>query len=453
MKKKILPTLLSVSLLLILWQVIAMAIGFPAIFPTIPELCLNIIKLLSSDSFYRELGATILRGLVGFGISFIIAFGLAVISNFSVFWKSFFHPILVVIRSIPVISLVLLALLWFNPSNLPVFIAVLTMLPILYQNILNGLEHTDLRLLEMARVFGKSETEVFFHIYLPAARKIIFGGISTAMGFGWRAVIIGEVLAQPVSGIGTGMKLAQTYINVSELMAWTFIAIAVSYIFEFGIKLLGKTRLKYISFSKHKFIKSTDYKFIEIENITKKFNEKNVLSSFSQRFETPTVYCLNSVSGSGKTTLLRIISGLERPDNGVVKMDKMYSIAYSFQDVRLLPWLTVFDNILFAMRSTGLQAHKLIAELSNNFELSEHLHKFPHQLSGGQQQRVGLIRALAAQSSVLLLDEPLNGLDNELKQKTISFLAQWIASHKVLVIWATHENIRSEYIHVKCISW
>ena len=61
-------------------------------------------------------------------------------------------------------------------------------------------------------------------------------------------------------------------------MAWTFIAIAVSYIFEFGIKLLGKTRLKYISFSKHKFIKSTDYKFIEIENITKCKNPRCITS-------------------------------------------------------------------------------------------------------------------------------------------------------------------------------
>lgn len=453
MFKKLFPTLLAILFLLVLWQIIAVAIGFPAIFPTIPALFLNIFRLIVSDRFYAELGATILRGLAGFGMAFIIAFILASVSNFSEFWKAFFHPVLVVIRSIPVISLVLLALLWFNPSNLPVFIAVLTMLPILYQNILNGFEHVDIRLLEMARVFGKTELEVFYHIYLPGARKIIFAGISTAMGFGWRAVIIGEVLAQPISGIGTDMKLAQTYINVSELMAWTFIAVAVSYIFEFLIKILEKIKLKYISFVKNNPTVCSDNKLVEIQCLSKQFNQKVVFSSFSQRFETPVVYCLNSASGSGKTTFLRIVSGLEKPDKGIVKTDKEYSVAYSFQDVRLLPWLTVFDNIMFGMKISGSQAHQTIVELADNMEVAEHLHKFPHQLSGGQQQRVGLIRALAAQPDVLLLDEPLNGLDNDLKQKTISFLTQWIAHHKVLVIWATHEKISSAYSDIKYINW
>lgn len=449
MLRKILPTLLAILSLLIIWQLISLWVGFPAIFPSLPDLFKNIADLLISDYFFSQLSATVLRGLVGFGISFIVAFIAATTASFSTFWKAFFQPFIVVIRSIPVISLVLIALLWFAPSNLPVFIALLTMLPILYQNILSGLEQTDKRLVEMATVFGKSEAEIFHLIYMPSARKIIFAGVSTAMGFGWRAIIIGEVLAQPLRGIGTSMKQAQAYINVSELIAWTVVAIGVSYLFEFLIKGLEKLKTNPHLNTKYNKTQSFEIKEIKITNLIKRFNNLLVLNSYNQSFKSTTINCLKSPSGSGKTTLLRVISGLEKADGGSAKMKDNYSIAYSFQDVRLLPWLTVEENIFFGMNAEESESHKLLFELLEAFELTDHAHKFPHELSGGQQQRVGLIRALAAQSDVLLLDEPLTGLDDELKIKIIVFVSEWVANHKPLVLWATHENISTKNIEIK----
>lgn len=69
-------------------------------------------------------------------------------------------------------------------------------------------------------------------MYIPAVMPFITSGASSAMGIGWRAIIIGEVLSQPVYGIGTRMQLAQTYLNVEVLIAWTLLAIALSYLFE-----------------------------------------------------------------------------------------------------------------------------------------------------------------------------------------------------------------------------
>jgi len=125
MIKKLIPTLLAVSFLLLSWQLVAIGIGYPDIFPTLPDLFKNTGLLLVSADLYPALLYTVLRGLTGFFLSFIFAFTFALMSAFSSFWKAFFHPILVVIRSIPVISLVLIALLWFSPPNLPVFIACL----------------------------------------------------------------------------------------------------------------------------------------------------------------------------------------------------------------------------------------------------------------------------------------------------------------------------------------
>ncbi len=86
-------------------------------------------------------------------------------------------------------------------------------------------------------------------------------------------------------------------------------------------------------------------------------------------------------------------------------------------------------------------------------ELTSHSHKYPHELSGGQQQRVNLARALAAQSDVLLLDEPLNGLDTELKIRLLEFIGEWIFIYKPLIIWATHEDIKINGLEVREISF
>ena len=199
-------TLFGILFLIVLWQGFAMLVGQPELFPSVTELAAGLFNLFKSGSFYTDLAFTILRGLLGFTIALILALTLAATALHHDFWKNFFHPLVVTIRSIPVISFVLIALLWISPPGLPVFIAFFTMFPILYQNILSGLEHTDIKLIEMSVVFRKTGLQRFIYIYLPAARTLIFSGISTALGFGWRAVIIGEVLAGPVHGIGTSIK-------------------------------------------------------------------------------------------------------------------------------------------------------------------------------------------------------------------------------------------------------
>ncbi|HET7733393.1 MAG TPA: hypothetical protein VFK73_06080, partial [Paludibacter sp.] len=151
-KSNLIPILLSILSLGVAWELIALQIGFPAIFPSLIDLLKETGRLIVRDNFFIEITFTILRGIIGIVFAFFLAFILATIAAFSSFWKAFLHPLIVVSRSIPVISLVLIALLWFSPTQLPVFIALITMFPILYQNILTGLEQTDKRYLEMATV-------------------------------------------------------------------------------------------------------------------------------------------------------------------------------------------------------------------------------------------------------------------------------------------------------------
>ena len=433
----------------------AIHIGFPFIFPSLLDLGKQIFVLFQSNDFLLSVSVTIFRGIIGFSFAFVMSLILATIALSSKFWKSFFQPLIVIARSIPVISFVLIALLWFSPPNLPVFIAVITMFPILYQNILTGFEQTDNKWLEMAKVFGKSPGKRFFSIYLPASKSIIFDGMSTSMGFGWRAIIIGEVLAQPLHGIGTSMKQAQAYINISELIAWTVVAVAVSYLFEFIFRFIRKIKIK------NKFPENVDSNFdsnrqvnakslkIKIKNINKEFTDRTVFISFTEDFDNDTLNFIKGISGKGKTTLFRLISGLDNPDSGEIFHPETISFGYSFQDTRLLPWLTVSENIAYGIGRgfNKKENFKLVGYLLDKLELTEHSNNYPLELSGGQQQRVNLARALASQSDILLLDEPLTGLDIELKSRIIDFLSAWIKVYCPLVIWATHEEIHLTNLH------
>lgn len=442
------PALLSILLLVLLWEVSARLVDKPALFPTLTGLAGGLLELLQSSAFYLALWHTLLRGVIGFILAFMMALGLSAIALHHPFWKSFFHPLVVIIRSVPVISIVLIALLWLSPPHLPAFIALFTMFPVLYQSMLSGLEHTDPKLVEMARVYRKSGLGRFQLIYLPSARKLILSGVATAMGFGWRAVIIGEVLSGPLHGIGTGMKRAQSYIDMTELLSWTILAVLISFAFESLLKQAAKRSnhpgLKVNLKSTQSATHTPAIKTIKAINLNKSFNKVPVIVQLNEDFSNEKIQLLGSASGTGKTTLLKLIGRLHRMDSGELHLPADARIGWAFQDLRLIPWLTVEENVCFAFPhyphiSSGERerCRKLLTEL----ELLSQIDKLPEELSGGQQQRVAMARAMVMPNDVLLLDEPLNGLDTALKDKTIAIISDYITQYQPIVLWATHEEL------------
>lgn len=233
-------TLLSVAFLIALWKAGAVALDSELILPSPEHTLLAVTELIMEKQFLSIIGATILRGLVGFAISFLLAMALGIIAGMNSRFNAFLQPILVTIRSTPVISLILLALIWFDVDQVPVFIALLTMFPFICTNIIEGIRNINPDLVEMAYVYRVRNRKIITNIYIPGIYPFIFSGISSAMGFGWRAIIIGEVLSQPTYGIGTFMQNAQTYLLVDKVIAWTIIAILLSYLFEQIIRLVEK---------------------------------------------------------------------------------------------------------------------------------------------------------------------------------------------------------------------
>lgn len=236
---------ISVAIMLLLWEVASLTLGSEQILPGPATTLKTTILLFAEKSFWTVIGSTILRGLIGFAIAVVAGIALGIVGGLKPKFDAFMQPWVVVMRSVPVVAFILLALIWFKSSSVPVFIGLLTMFPMIYSNIVNGIHNVDAKLIEMARFYQVSDRRIVTEVYIPAIAPYAVSGISNAVGIGWRAIIVGEVLSQPQYGIGTFMQSAQAFLQVDKVIAWTVIAVLLSFIFERLIRLGERKLLKW----------------------------------------------------------------------------------------------------------------------------------------------------------------------------------------------------------------
>ncbi|MCR5402443.1 MAG: ATP-binding cassette domain-containing protein [Butyrivibrio sp.] len=163
---------------------------------------------------------------------------------------------------------------------------------------------------------------------------------------------------------------------------------------------------------------------IEVKDVTKAFDGKNVINDFSLDIEEEHSYIITGPSGCGKTTLLRIILGLEKPDSGTVKLLGDYKYPYInagvvFQEDRLCDDFDAVTNVTMVSRKVFRET--VIEDLKKLLP-EEELFKPVRELSGGQRRRVSIVRACAIPSDILIMDEPFTGLDDDMRKKTIEFI-------------------------------
>lgn len=149
------------------------------------------------------------------------------------------------------------------------------------------------------------------------------------------------------------------------------------------------------------------------------------------------IVCLWGASGCGKTTALRLLAGLEKPISG--KVSDVKRVAMVFQEDRLLPWCTALENVML-IGAEETVAYELLMALGLTVE---EMTALPSHLSGGQQRRVALARALAADSDLLLLDEPFNGLDEDTWQDVIPLLRKVAESRPIVLVTHIREQVQA----------
>jgi NitT/TauT family transport system permease protein len=230
----------GIAVLLIVWKIISVATASNNLVPSPEDTLFTFLQIAFSKSSMADLFSTVLRGLAGFLIAFVLAFITGILSGWRTGIHAFLKPLLIVLRSTPVVAFILLLLIWFETDRVPVIIAFITMFPILYTNITRGMQEVDTSFKEMIQVYGLSRMDKLRSVYLPSISAFVFSGASTALGFGWRAIIIGEVLSQPVYGIGSRMREAYGYFEVQEVISWAILAVLLSFVFDILLSGLEK---------------------------------------------------------------------------------------------------------------------------------------------------------------------------------------------------------------------
>ena len=194
---------------------------------------------------------------------------------------------------------------------------------------------------------------------------------------------------------------------------------------------------------------------LKLENVHKSFGEHEVLRGIDLDVAEHEVVCLIGASGSGKSTLLRCVNLLEEIDAGRIVIDDVditarrvdvdrirRRIGIVFQAFNLFPHMTVLDNVTLAPRKVlgrpRAEAERAATELLDRFGLADKRNDVPDLLSGGQQQRVAIVRALAMDPDLLLLDEVTSALDPELVSEVLNVVRELAAGGMTMVI-ATHE--------------
>lgn len=175
---------------------------------------------------------------------------------------------------------------------------------------------------------------------------------------------------------------------------------------------------------------------LRLRNIYKGYDRKVIFSGFNLDIREGVTTGIHGASGCGKTTLLNIIGGLVTPENGLVEGTENKTFSYIFQEPRLLPWLTVRQNVEFVLDSSCRDKADFYIKLVGLQGFEDY---YPAQLSGGMSQRVSVARAFAVPSDIILMDEPFGGIDVNLKKNIIEKFQQICENDKRTVIFVTHD--------------
>lgn len=204
----------------------------------------RLLELLPTASFWRTLLHSTGHILGGFLLACILGVLLAAAAGRFRWVRELVEPLTAAVKAVPVASFVILALLWLEPSKLPLFIALLTVFPPVYLNVLEGISQIDQSLLEMAQVFRVPALRRIWRIDLPAVLPHLRAAVSLGAGMCWKAGTAAEVIAISGGGIGERLYTAKVYFQTPDLFAWTLVIAVVSAGFEriclWGLDRLGR---------------------------------------------------------------------------------------------------------------------------------------------------------------------------------------------------------------------
>ena len=226
---------------LLLWQLTAAIVDSEFLFPSPTSVIKRLSELAVTADFWNAAAYSLGRISLGCAGGIIVGTLFGALTAFSKPLYEFFSPLLVTVKTTPVASFIILLLVWVKRSGIPIVIAFLMVVPILWSNVAEGLRNADRQLLEAAKIFRFTRMQKIKGVYIPSVRPSFTAGCTTAIGFSWKAGIAAEILAIPPDTVGYNLYYAKINLEYDDLFAWTAAVIAMSFLLEKAVvKILKK---------------------------------------------------------------------------------------------------------------------------------------------------------------------------------------------------------------------
>ncbi len=236
----------TVVMIVIVYAIISKVVGVELIAPSVGSTLKEFFAMFGKGEFYKAVGGTLWRAFIAYVLSFVLAFALAALTKL---WKPLrraFSPIVALIRVLPTMSLILLALIWFNSFQSTVLVAFCIVFPMLYTGFCDAIESVDKDLIEMSRVYAVDKRRLVTKLYIPQALPSVFTSVKSSIGLNLKLIISAEVLAQTADSMGLYMQLAKINLDTAVLLAWTIVAILLGGLFEGIVTLIQKKAVKWL---------------------------------------------------------------------------------------------------------------------------------------------------------------------------------------------------------------
>lgn len=241
--KKAVAAILITFFWLSAWQLISIYLDNALLVVSPLTVFKRLFQLSKELTFWKVILTSFYRIAAGFLTGTLAGILLAAISyKFKIIYL-LIKPLMNIVRATPVASFIIFLWVWSKNTNIPIIISFLMVLPIVFGNVLKGIEQTDKKLLEMAKVFQLTNYKKTSDIYLPSIKPFFISAAINAIGLAWKAGIAAEVLCRPKNSIGSFLQDSKIYLETADLFAWTLTVIIISMVLEaVMVKLLNKMR-------------------------------------------------------------------------------------------------------------------------------------------------------------------------------------------------------------------
>lgn len=220
------------SFYFILWQGIAMMVNQSIILPSFFDVLSRLILILSDSSFYNHLFITLFRVVLGTLSAFILSFIFAIVSYDFKWVEQALKPLVLVSKTIPNITYILLVLIWFSREMSVFFVTLLILFPVLYTQISTGLFGINPEHLEVLKLYPETYFHRLIKVIIPLIKIPLFEGLKGALSLGFKVGVMAEILGQVQPGLGYLMHIARMNFETVDLFAYTAIMILVVVIIE-----------------------------------------------------------------------------------------------------------------------------------------------------------------------------------------------------------------------------